>query len=72
MAAFVVATLTTLTNSTSVESELLIVNHQVLAVDEGIVEKIEQVVAADRSEAIAAGQAYQTMSLFCIQRVLKM
>jgi hypothetical protein len=43
----------------------------VLAVDEGIVEKIEQV-AADRSEAIVAEQAHQTTCLLCNQRVLNM
>lgn len=52
---------------TSVESGLLFVN---LAEDGGIVEKFEQV-AADRSEALAADQASQTMCLQCSQRVLK-
>ena len=50
-------------SSTSVEAGLLFVD-QMLAVDGGIVGKFEPV-AADRSEAFAAEQAYQTLGLQC-------
>ncbi len=56
---------------TSVESGLLLVNQMlVLVVDVGIAGNFEQA-AADRTEAFAAEQTYQTLVLRCTQLVLK-